>query len=172
MVLYIYKNCIRLSGYVCVSGGGGGGGGNKSPSPPPCSHSWPSKHAGSDYDPEAFWLRPVMAFTASVQPESGRIYMPDLNFPHPFQLHFSKEGMDHTSCAKPTRIRSEWPGQGLAKRIWSRSKLLCRNHRDRFLAGRNGLLPVSDFRIRFRSTTDVLDNTVQNQPGSDLVLVD
>ena len=31
--------------------------------------SHPSKHAGSD--PEAFLLRPVMAITASVQPESG-----------------------------------------------------------------------------------------------------
>ena len=31
----------------------------------------PSEHAGSD--PEAFWFRPVMAITASVQPESGRV---------------------------------------------------------------------------------------------------
>ena len=40
-------------------------------------------------------------------------------------------------CAKPTRIRSEWPGQGLAKLIWSGSKPVCRIHRARFLAGRN-----------------------------------
>ena len=31
-------------------------------------------------------------------------------------------------------------------------------------------LPVSQFHTRFRSSTDVPDNTVQNQPGSDLVL--
>ena len=40
-------------------------------------------------------------------------------------------------CAKQTRILSGWPGQGLAKLIWSESKLVCRNHRARFLAGRN-----------------------------------
>ena len=33
-------------------------------------------------------------------------------------------------------------------------------------------LPVSHFQTRFHSSTDVLDNTVQNQPGSGLVLVD
>ena len=30
-----------------------------------------------------------------------------------------------------------WPGQGLAKRIWSGSKLVWRNHRARFLVGCN-----------------------------------
>ena len=35
-----------------------------------------------------------------------------------------------------------------------------------------GLLPVSDFWTRFRSSTDDPDNTVQNQPGSGLVLAD
>ena len=50
-------------------------------------------------------------------------------------------------CAKPTRVRSGRPGQRLAKRIWSGSKLLCRNHRDRFLAGRirtAASFPLSD----------------------------
>ena len=37
--------------------------------------------------PTAFWLRPVLAVTASVQLESGRIV-------YPFQFRFSKEGMD------------------------------------------------------------------------------
>ena len=35
-----------------------------------------------------------------------------------------------------------------------------------------GPLPVSHFPTRFCSSTDVPDNTVQNQPGSDLVLAD
>ena len=39
--------------------------------------------------------------------------------------------------AKPTRIRSGWPGQGLATLIWSESKLVCRNYRARLLARRN-----------------------------------
>ena len=40
-------------------------------------HMSPGKHAGSDS--EAFWLRPIMAITASVQPESAGLYiiMPD-----------------------------------------------------------------------------------------------
>ena len=57
---------------------------------------------------------------------------------------FSKEGMD---CVKPTRIRSGWPGQGLSKRIWSGSKLVCRNHLARFLAVHNRSttsFPLSD----------------------------
>ena len=32
--------------------------------------------------------------------------------------------------------------------------------------------PVSHFQTRFRTSIDVPDNTVQNQPGSDLVLAD
>ena len=36
----------------------------------------------------------------------------------------------------------------------------------------NGPLPVSHFPTRFRFSTDVPDNTVQNQPGSGLVLAD
>ena len=52
-----------------------------------------SKHARSD--PEVFWLRPVMAIMASVQPGSGQIVYAGSDFPHPFQLCFSKEGMDH-----------------------------------------------------------------------------
>ena len=94
----------------------------------------PSKHAGSD--PEAFWLWPVMTITASVQPASARMVYARSDFPHPFMFRFSKEGME-SYCTKPTRVRSGWPGQNLAKHIWSGSKPVCRNHRARFLAGRN-----------------------------------
>ena len=54
-------------------------------------------------------LRPVMAITASVQPESGRIVYAGSDFPHPFQLRFSKEGMDH--------IVQNRPGSDLAGRL-------------------------------------------------------
>ena len=57
-------------------------------------NSYPIKHAGSD--PEAFWLRPVIAVTASVQPESGRIVYTRFDFPHPIRFRVSKENMDHT----------------------------------------------------------------------------
>ena len=71
-----------------------------------------------------------------------------------------------------TRIPSGWSGQSLAKHIWSGSKLVCRNHRARFLAGRNRPANISHFQTRFRSSTEVPDNIVQIQPGSDLVLAD
>ena len=94
----------------------------------------PSKHAGSD--PEAFWFWPVMAITASVRPKLARIVYSGSDFPHPFGFRFSHEGMDQT-VQKLTRILCGQTGQGLAKHIWSGSKLVCRNHRDRFLAGHN-----------------------------------
>ena len=40
-------------------------------------------------------------FTASVQPESGRIVYAGSDFSHPFQLRFSKEGMDHIVQNRP-----------------------------------------------------------------------
>ena len=50
-------------------------------------------------------------------------------------------------CAKPTQIQSGWPGQGLAKCMWSGSKPVCRNHWAWFMAGYNWpatSLPLSD----------------------------
>ena len=58
----------------------------------------------------------------------------------------------------------------MAKRIWSGSKLTCKNHQAGFLAGCNGPLPVFHFQTGLQSSTDVLDHTVQ--PGSHLVLAD
>ena len=59
----------------------------------------PSKHAGSNL--EAFWFRSVMVITTRVQPESGRIVYTGSDFPHPFQLRFSKEGMDQITQNQP-----------------------------------------------------------------------
>ena len=58
-----------------------------------------SKHAGSE--PEAFWLRRVMAITASVQPESGRMVHTGTDFPHPIRFLSSKEGQDHLVENRP-----------------------------------------------------------------------
>ena len=56
-------------------------------------------------------------------------------------------------------------------RVWKQS--WCTGiTRPGFWQDATGPLPVSDFLTRFRSSTDVPDNTVQNQPGSDLVLAD
>jgi len=62
-------------------------------------------------------------------------YMPDPTSRIFFSSFFQRRHGPYYT--KPTRIRSEWPGQGLAKHIWSESKLVGRNHRARFLAERN-----------------------------------
>ena len=157
----------------------------------------PSKHAGSD--PEAFWLRPVMAITASVQPESARIHFSSVFccFCFCFLLLFFQR-RPGSYCAKPTQIRSGWPGFGphsehrfpapsslkegcgkpvLGVWVWPNTS----GQETSWCAGIiwpgfwqdvTDPLPVSPFPTRFRSSTDVPDSTVQNQPGSDLVLPD
>ena len=112
-----------------------------------------------------------MAITACVQPESGRIVYAGSDFPHPFQLRFSKEGVDH--------IVQNRPGSGLdgLVRVWSNASgpeaSRCAGIIwSGFWQDATGPLPVPDFQTKFRSSTDVPDNIVQNQPGSDLVLVD
>ena len=78
-------------------------------------------------------------------------------------------------CAKKTQVRSGWPGQVLTKNIWSKSKLVCKNHRAWFLAECNQKLQVYKFphcQTWLPSYTDGLDHTVHNQARSDLVLAD
>ena len=78
----------------------------------------PSKHAGSN--PEAFWLRPVMAIMASVLSESGWIVYAGSNFPHSFQLHFSKEGMDHVQN-RLDLIWMAWSGFHQTHQVWKQA---------------------------------------------------
>ena len=49
-------------------------------------------------------------------------------------------------CAKPTRIRSGWPVPVLAESIWSRSKLVRKNHLAWFLAELNQ--PATSFPLK------------------------
>ena len=125
------------------------------------THKQPSKHARSHR--EAFCLRSVMAITASVRPESGRILYAD--FPHPFQFRFYKEGMGHAVQNRP--------GSSLGGliRVWLNSSGM----KASWCAGFNGpgnrpatSFPLSDSVPFF--TTDVPNNSIQNQPVSDLVL--
>ena len=110
-----------------------------------------------------------MAITASVQPESGRIVYTRSDFPHPFQFRSSKEGMDHTVQNRP---RSDLDG---LVRVWPNASGLEASRCAGiiwlgFWQNATGPLPVSHFQTRFRSSTDVPDNIVRNQSGSDLVL--
>ena len=97
-------------------------------------------------------------------------YMPNPTSRIRFSSVFPKKAW--IILCKPTRVRSGWPGHGLAKRIWSESKLVCRNHLAQFLAGRNR--PATNFSLSdsVPSFTDAPDNIVQNQPGSVLVLAE
>ena len=76
---------------------------------------------------------------------------------------FSEESLDHTA---QNRRGSDLDGQ---VRVWPNSSGLkarrcaCRNHRTRLRTGPQ---------TRLRSSTDVQDNIIQNQPGPDLVLAD
>ena len=72
-------------------------------------------------------------------------------------------------CAKPTRIRCGWPGQGTSGLEASRCAGIIGHG---FWQDATGPLPVSLFHTPFRSSTGVTDNIVQNQPGSGLVLAD
>ena len=64
-----------------------------------------------------------------------------------------------------------WSGFGQTHLVWKQAVAGAGNIGPGFWQDATGPLPVSHFQTRFRSSTDVPDNTVeQNQPGSDLVL--
>ena len=86
------------------------------------------------------------------------------DFLHPIQLRSSKEGPDHTVHKK------NWPRSDLdgLVRLWQTH--LLQAHRAWFCQNATSPLPVSCFQTRLRSFADNPDHTVQNQPGSDLVL--
>ena len=112
-----------------------------------------------------FWLQPVMVITASMQPKWGRIQLPASNLV--LNLFPRKLG---SCCVKLARIHSGWSGQVLAEWIWFRSKPVCKNYWAQSRLNAAGLLPVSHFQTRLRSSTDSPDHIVQNQPRSSLVL--
>ena len=112
-----------------------------------------------------------MAITASEQPESAQTVYARSDLPHPFKFHFSTEGMDHIVL---NQLRSNLDS---LVRAWQNTSGLegsqCAGITSPgFWQDAISPLPVSHFQTRFRSSTEVLVNTVQNQPGSSLVLVD
>ena len=103
---------------------------------------------------------------ASMQSESGQIIYAGSNFLHPFQLHFSKEGMDHCVQNQPRSnldgLVRVWPDASGPEASWCAGMI-------RTFSGR---MQPACYQTRFHSSTDVPDNIVQNQPKSDLVLAD
>ena len=113
-----------LLGSVVGEGGGGGGGDDnrtrmkhaeRKVDEQTSTHTkhFPSKHARSN--PEMFWLWPAMAITANMQPESARIvYIYMIRLPASVSVLFFQR--KHGSyCAKLTRIRFGWSGQGFGQ---------------------------------------------------------
>ena len=75
-----------------------------------------SEHAGPDS--EAFWLRPVMAITASVQPVSGRIvYMPGPNSRIRFGSVFPKKALIVLCKTDPALTWMAWSGFGRTRLV-------------------------------------------------------
>ena len=105
-----------------------------------------------------------------LRPESARIVYAGSHFPHPFQLRFSKEDMDHIAQNRPGSdldgVVRIWPNaSGLeASRCAVSGPVLGRTQPTHY--------QFLHFQIQFHSSTAVPDNIVQNQPGSDLVLAD
>ena len=97
--------------------------------------------------------------------------MLDPTFRVRFSSVFTQEDMDHIVQNRPgsdlgglVRI---WPNTSGLEASWCAGII-----RPGFWQEATSPLPVSHFPTRFRSSTDVPDNIVQNQPGSDLVLPD
>ena len=128
-----------------------------------------SKHAGSDS--ETYWLRPVVAITANGQPESGRKLYAGSDFPRPIWFRFSQEGPDHI-----VQNRSGSDLDGLVRFGANAScpevSRCARTIGPGFRQNATGLLPLSHFQTRLRSSTDGPDHIVQNHPESDWVLAD
>ena len=91
--------------------------------------------------------------------------------PHPFQFHFSKEGMGHAVQNQPGSdlegLARVWLNSSGLKASWSAGII-----GPGFWQDATSLLLVSHFQTQLCSSTDVLDNIIQNQPQSNLVLAD
>ena len=87
-------------------------------------HSLPSKHAGSD--PEAFWLRPVMAVTASVRTQNRPgSDMPD-STSHIHSVPFFQRRLGSYCAIRKTDqdpIWMAWSGFGLTHLVWKQASV-------------------------------------------------
>ena len=80
--------------------------------------------------------------------------------------------MGHILCkTDPEPIWMAWPGFGYTHLVWKQAgvkKIIGPS----FWQDATSPLPVDQFQTRLRSSTDVPDNIMQNQTGSDLALAD
>ena len=110
---------------------------------------------------------PVMAIMANIQPELAGLYTCQIYLPTSDSVSFFQR-RPRSYCQKLTRIQSGWPGQALAKQIWSGSKTVCQNHQACFWQNDTSF-PFSDSVAFFSGWPE---SYCANQPGSYLVLAD
>ena len=102
--------------------------------------------------------RPVVAVTASAQPESARIvHMPDPTSRIRFSSVFPKKAWLTVCKTDPDPIWMAWSGSGQTQLFWKQAGV---QESAGPVSGRTqpAPLPVSHFQTRFRSSTDVPDN--------------
>ena len=81
-----------------------------------------SKHARSNS--KAFWLQPVMAIMASMQPESGQIILyARSNIPHPIGSVLAKKALVILCKISPDPIRKARSGFGQTHLVWKQSSV-------------------------------------------------
>ena len=98
-------------------------------------------------------------------------YMPDLTSSILFSSVFPKKAWITLCRTDPDPIWMAWSGFGQTHLVWkqahvpeSSGPVFGRTQQTRY--------QFPHFQTRFRSSGDIPDNTVQNQPGSDLFLAD
>ena len=98
-------------------------------------------------------------------------YMPDPASCIRFSSVFPKKAWIILCKTDPDPIWVAWPGFGQTPLVWKQAGVPKSSSP---VSGRTQTVRYQfpHFQTRFRSSTDVPDNIVQNQPGSDLVLVD
>ena len=112
-----------------------------------------------------------MAFTAIQPTEWAGSYLPGPTSCIRFSSILSKKARILLCKTDPHPLWIAWSGFGQTHLVLKQAGV---QEYSGPVPGRDatGSLPVSRFQTRFRSSTDVPDNIVQNQPGSDLVLAD
>ena len=105
---------------------------------------------------EAFWLWPVMAIMASMQPGSGQIIYARSDFGSVFR----KKAWIILCKTVPDPIWMAWSGFGQVHLVWKQASV--QESSDSIMAEHNWPLPVSYFQTQLHSSTDSPDHTVQN----------
>ena len=123
----------------------------------------PSKRTRSD--PEAFRNQTVLAVKTSVQPEC-LIRIPASDSVSVFPKAWIKLLQNRPGSDQDVLVRV-WPNTSGQEASWCAGNIgPC------FWQDATGPIPVSHFQTQLRSSSEVPDRIVQNQPGSHLVLAD